>query len=149
MSSTEDWLSEIISVVGETYIDIKTGEREGDYTHNEALIEYRETDNDAKSQIRQHMLSEALGLIGEDDKEFTKRSRPYDDTDTNKLWDLANGVEPISSSQFSTWGSSANAQFRKFALKLRNTIWREAELHNNELKAELRQAFTEKYGERE
>jgi len=79
--------------------------------------------------------------IGEDEKEFTKRSRPYEDSDTDKLWDLANGIEPISSGQISTWGSSATTQFRKFALKLRNTIWKEAELHNNELRAEIREAL--------
>jgi len=108
MSSTEDWLSEIISVVGETYIDIKTGEREGDYTHNEASIEYRETDNDAKSQIRQHMLSEALVLIGEDDNEVRGTTQSPDNPN----------------------------------------YWTKRTKHRNELKAELRQAFTEKYGER-
>lgn len=108
-NSTEDWLSEIISVVGETYIDIKTGEREGDYTHNEALIEYRETDNDAKSQIRQHMLSEALVLIGEDDNEVRGTTQSPDNPN----------------------------------------YWTKRTKHRNELKAELRQAFTEKYGERE
>lgn len=84
---------------------------------------------------------EVMEAIGEDEKEFTKRSRPYEDSDTDKLWDLANGIEPISSGQISTWGGSATTQFRKFALKLRNTIWKEAELHNNELRDELRQAL--------
>lgn len=140
MSSTEDWLLEILEAVRiGGWLGAEPDSREPNYLDTDV----------AESKIRQHMLSEAIELIGDDEKEFTKRSRPNDNSDTDKLWDLANGVEPISSSQFSTWGSSANAQFRKFALKLRNTIWREAELHNNELKAELRQAFTEKYGERE
>ena len=77
--------------------------------------------------------------IGEDEHEFTlKRHRMYQDTDTEKLWDLANGVEPVSASEFALWGSSAQAQFRKFALKLRDKIWKSNEESRNELRAELR-----------
>lgn len=103
------------------------------------------TDNTVES-LDSHYLSIFLELVGEDEKEFTKRSRAYEDSDTDKLWDLANGIEPISSSQISTWGGSANTQFRKFALKLRNTIWKEVELHNNELRAELRTALQDRLG---
>ncbi len=137
--STEDWLDECINNF-EYWKYIKMGGVRA--TPNMDKMLDREQ---VKAKIRQHMLSEALDIIGADEKEFTKRSRPNDNSDTDKLWDLANGVEPISSSQFSTWGSSANAQFRKFALKLRDTTWKEAELHKNELRAELRKAFTEKY----
>lgn len=73
-------------------------------------------------------------VIGEDTQEFEKK----DYSGADKLWDLANGVEPISSREFTTWGSSEKAQYRKFALKLRNRSWFECEEAENNLRSEQR-----------
>ncbi len=126
--------------------DLLPHEQDSKYGSGKANKEdYWRICNKAIDQYTQSKLKafagEVMEAIGEDEKGFTKRSRPYEDSDTDKLWDLANGIEPISSGQISTWGGSATTQFRKFALKLRNTIWKEAELHNNELRDELRQAL--------
>jgi len=64
--------------------------------------------DEAIAKIRQHMLSEALVLIGEDDNEVRGTTQSPDNPN----------------------------------------YWTKRTKHRNELKAELRQAFTEKYGER-
>jgi len=100
MSSTEDWLDEILA-----------DSLQQAYWHGEL----KKTDgvlmpvlDEAKAKIRQHMLSEALVLIGEDDNEVRGTTQSPDNPN----------------------------------------YWTKRTKHRNELKAELRQAFTEKYGER-
>lgn len=96
-------------------------------------------------EAKQQALTEIQALIereviGSDQTDcLRKRRNPEGDSDTDTLWDLANGIGPISISEFSTWGSSERAQFRKFGLELRNTIWEEAQIHENELRATQRQ----------
>lgn len=104
MSSTEDWLSEIlVSLVCEALMDDYNKTVSND---DSGLIKL---EDEAKAKIRQHMLSEALVLIGEDDNEVRGTTQSPDNPN----------------------------------------YWTKRTKHRNELKAELRQAFTEKYGERE
>lgn len=56
-----------------------------------------------------------------------KRHNRFDDSDTDKLWQLAE-----------------TSTFRQFAIKLRNTIWKEAQIHENELRDEVRNLLESK-----
>ena len=71
--------------------------------------EWQDNMPEAIAKIRQHMLSEALVLIGEDDNEVRGTTQSPDNPN----------------------------------------YWTKRTKHRNEIKAELMQAFTEKYGERE
>lgn len=103
-----------------------------------AIIAENATDS-IMQLIDQYAYEYAERVIGEDTKEFRKK----DYAGTEDLWDLANGIAPISTHEFNTWGSSDKAQFRKFGLKLRNTIWFQNEESNNELRAEQRKTNQE------
>lgn len=100
MSSTEDWLLEILEAVRiGGWLGAEPDSREPNYLDTDV----------AESKIRQHMLSEAMGLLGEDDNEVRGTTQSPDNPN----------------------------------------YWTKRTKHRNELKAELRKAFTEKYGERE
>ena len=101
--STEDWLNEIVGKVG--FKSYQAGKSGKDHELEQTQIMHSR----AKAKIRQHMLSEALVLIGEDDNEVRGTTQSPDNPN----------------------------------------YWTKRTKHRNELKAELRQAFTEKYGERE
>lgn len=98
--STEDWLSEIME--DKSFIHYSCGiEADPADGFGDCTCHVSKELAEAKAKIRQHMLSEALELIGEDE------------------------IYPVEN--YST-------------LKIKT---------RNELRAELRKAFTEKYGERE
>lgn len=105
--STEDWLSGILREFNSQ--TFKTAYEE----HSGRIVEFAERSKGIRAvyeaKIRQHMLSEALELIGEDDNEVRGTTQSPDNPN----------------------------------------YWTKRTKHRNELKAELRQAFTEKYGERE
>lgn len=112
MSSTEDWLDEILKPVFAYGIDWQEFKDESENDHAVSTFAGKIKDehrSEAKAKIRQHMLSEALVLIGEDDNEVRGTTQSPDNPN----------------------------------------YWTKRTKHRNELKAELRQAFTEKYGERE
>ena len=97
--STEDWLDDLLEQAAQGI----------EHSGCDDSCSERNFYPEAESKIRQHMLSEALVLIGEDDNEVRGTTQSPDNPN----------------------------------------YWTKRTKHRNELKAELRQAFTEKYGERE